>query len=234
MSDSHVGYQRWQKLLFLHWRVAPNVIQEKLPRGLEVETFDGDAWLGVVPFSMERVRPWWSPPVPGISWFLETNLRTYVRHENGDTGVWFFSLDANHRLAVSVARRFWHLNYRFGGLKLEGSGSEIHYSGVMPDNEYEIDAVAPNASDLTTAEDRTLEYFLLERYRLFAQRPDQRFLTGLVHHEPYRFATPTLNKLEQKITDQVSPDIKTRAPDHVAWSPGVDVAVSALELLAKR
>jgi len=100
------GYQSWSDLTFLHWRIEPESIQKLLPPGLTVETFDHSAWVGIVPFSMEKVRPWWAPAVPGISWFLETNVRTYVRHTNGDTGVWFFSLDANSRLAVRVARTF--------------------------------------------------------------------------------------------------------------------------------
>ena len=74
-----VGYQVWRHLLFVHWRVDATRMQALLPDGLTIETFDGTAWLAVVPFSMERVRPWWSPPVPGISWFLETNLATGVR-----------------------------------------------------------------------------------------------------------------------------------------------------------
>ncbi|MFZ9792062.1 MAG: DUF2071 domain-containing protein, partial [Gemmataceae bacterium] len=73
-NENTAGYQRWSDLTFLHWRVPVDAIQVHLPRGLAVETFDGSAWIGLVPFSMERVRPWWSPPVPGISWFLETNI----------------------------------------------------------------------------------------------------------------------------------------------------------------
>ena len=115
------GYHRWAKLTFLHWRVAAETLQPLLPSGLRILQFDGSAWLGVVPFSMERIHPGWSPPVPGISWFLETNVRTYVIDEHGVSGVWFFSLDANQRLAVSIARTFWHLPYRLATLALEFS-----------------------------------------------------------------------------------------------------------------
>ena len=93
-SKTISGYQNWRHLVFLHWRVNPQQLQTHLPPGLTIETFDGSAWLALVPFAMENVRPWWSPSVPGISWFLETNLRTYVRHESGLSAVWFFSLDA--------------------------------------------------------------------------------------------------------------------------------------------
>ena len=112
------GYQTWTNLLFSHWRVPPETLQTLLPDGLMVETFDGDGWLGMVPFAMEKVRPWWFPAVPGISWFLETNLRTYVTLPDGRSGVWFFSLDATKRLAVRVARRFWNLPYFDADLSL--------------------------------------------------------------------------------------------------------------------
>lgn len=231
MSEPISGYQSWQKLLFLHWRVPAEQIQARLPGGLTAELFDGSAWLGVVPFSMEKVRPWWSPSVPGISWFLETNLRTYVRHDNGQTGVWFFSLDANHRLAVEVARRFWYLNYRYASLQLDESrseGAKISYQGFLSGNEYDIKVQPPEPISLQTATAGSLDEFLLERYRLFARRPDGSFYTGLVHHTPYRYAPPQIEALTQSLTDQVATDIKVRKPDHIAWSPGVDVAVSPL------
>lgn len=230
-----VGYQVWRQLLFIHWRVDPSRLQALLPDGLTIETFDGSAWLAVVPFSMERVRPWWSPPVPGISWFLETNVRTYVRHANGQTGVWFFSLDANHRLAVSVARTFWHLNYRYSRISLRQQQTELKCSGVRPDSSqaaYDITAQISEDEVPVEAKEGSLEHFLLERYHLFAQRPDGRFLCGQVHHQPYRYQSATLTALQQTLTTAMHYPIPSDiAPDHVAYSPGVEVSVSDLELV---
>ena len=92
--------QRWSGLLFLHWPVEISLIQKRLPPGLHVDTFDGQAWLGVVPFFMQRVRPIGLPPVPWLSWFLELNVRTYVHDDAGNPGVWFFSLDCDQPVAV--------------------------------------------------------------------------------------------------------------------------------------
>lgn len=226
-----IGHQSWKKLLFLHWRMPPAQIQAALPQGLTVETFDEDAWLAVVPFSMERVRPWWSPAVPGISWFLETNVRTYVRHDDGQTGVWFFSLDANHRLAVTVANKFWHLNYRLASMRLEDSMSQIKYTGSCRnvDAAYELRCHLPKEAEVKTAAERTLEHFLLERYHLFAQKPDGSFLLGQVHHAPYQFCYPEFVQCEQTLTHSHGLPIEGDcAPDHVAFSPGVDVHVSPL------
>lgn len=99
-------YQRWRDLLFLHWEYPVEQIQQTLPPGLRVDTYHGQAYLGIVPFFMCDIRPRFLPAVRGISHFLELNLRTYVYDEAGVPGVWFYSLDANQRLAVKVARRF--------------------------------------------------------------------------------------------------------------------------------
>jgi hypothetical protein len=80
-----VGKQRWSELLFAHWKIDAPTVQATLPRGLFVDTFAGDAYIGVVPFFMQRVRPAWLPPLPWISWFLELNVRTYVHDENGNS-----------------------------------------------------------------------------------------------------------------------------------------------------
>ena len=106
-----IGYQTWRDLLFLHWRVPVEEIQALLPAELTVDTFEGEAWVGIVPFKMRNIRPRWSPAIPGISNFYETNVRTYVHQQGKNPGVWFFSLDASSNLAVKIARWKWNLNY---------------------------------------------------------------------------------------------------------------------------
>ena len=95
--------QSWLDLTFLHWRIPVAALRPLLPAALEIDTYEGDAFIGVVPFTMTGVRPLWAPPVPGISNFHETNVRTYVHLEGRDPGVWFFSLDAASRVAVTIA-----------------------------------------------------------------------------------------------------------------------------------
>ncbi|MEO2013098.1 MAG: DUF2071 domain-containing protein [Fuerstiella sp.] len=227
------GFQTWNDLLFVHWRVSPELLQPLLPEGMTVETFDGDGWLGLVPFSMEKVRPWWFPAVPGISWFLETNLRTYVTLPNGRSGVWFFSLDANKRLAVRVARRFWHLPYFDADLSLRRDTTQMTCRGKrhgQQDVSYEIDAKLNSERQLAVAEEGSLEHFLLERYVLFARRPDGRILAGRVHHSPYTFCTPEETTVQQTLTASIGCPIPAdREPDHIVFSPGVDVAVGELK-----
>lgn len=241
-SDSPTaGYQRWTKLTFLHWRVPAEKLQVLIPRGLTIQQFDGSAWLGIVPFSMERVRPWWSPPVPGVSWFLETNVRTYVVDERGISGVWFFSLDANSRLAVTVARSFWHLPYFRGRMSMQVHGNErrsapesVQYAGVRkeaPAAWYELKVQLPETRPQPAAPG-TLDHFLIERYLLFAADNNQQLRTGRVHHSPYQIVTPTSISGSQSLTASIGCQyLDIDKLDHVAFSSGVDVRVSPLSIV---
>src|SRR5262245_15329271 len=113
-----VGYQKWRHLLFLHWEADPEGLAGHLPSGLEVDTHEGKAYVGVVPFTMRDVVPRWAPPVPGVSHFHELNVRTYVLHD-GVPGVIFFSLDAASTVAVAAARSVWRLPYHRASMKLD-------------------------------------------------------------------------------------------------------------------
>lgn len=240
MSERTAGYQRWANLTFLHWRVPAAVIQRQLPPGLDVDTYAGEAWLGVVPFSMERVRPWWSPAVPGISWFLETNVRTYVRGPGGVPGVWFFSLDANQRLAVELARRIWNLPYFRAELSLRereerAAGKllrHVEYAGrrlEQPCAEYAI-GITADAGNPQQAPAGTLEHFLVERYVLFCVDSRGRMYSGRVHHAPYRICPVVEQRVGQTLTGMVADSEMCAGPaEHAAWSPGVDVRISPLE-----
>jgi len=230
------GYQSWRRLAFLHWRVSSSDLQPLVPADLTIEEFDGSAWLGLVPFSMERIRPWWSPPVPGISWFLETNVRTYVRHRSGATGVWFFSLDANSRIAVSVARRFWSLPYFHATMTLDcrttGNAKQILYTGgrtAEPRAEYSVSVQIDPQQTPQPASPGTLEHFLVERYLLFAQHPSGGLFSGQVFHPPYQIVPATCEVLRNLLTIQSSRIGHT--PDHAVFSQGVDVSVSRLTRL---
>lgn len=181
--------QRWAGLLFLHWEVDADWIVGQLPDGLHVDTHDGKAWIGVVPFFMDRVRPVVLPPVPWLSWFLELNVRTYVHDSEGNPGVWFFSLDCNQPVAVEIARRLFHLPYQHAAMRAETQGSRIRYHSRRKTKaaeeavfDYEI------ASVCSPAVEGSLEWFLVERYILFSSDPQGRLFHGRVHHDPYRIA----------------------------------------------
>ncbi len=221
-------HQRWADLAFLHWAWDPAEIQARLPSGLEVETWDGKGWLGVVPFSMERIRPRGLPPLPWISWFLELNLRTYVTDEAGRPGVWFFSLDCNQPVAVSWGRRAFHLPYRHARMsrRIDADGTidyrcrpNVHGRGSR--------TVWRPQGELRRAEPGTFEFFLVERYLMFTEGPNG-LRQGRVFHAPYRIADLDLQEWDAEIPISNGFANPGRPPEHALFSPGVDTEVFAL------
>ena len=220
--------QRWSRLLFLHWPMEPDVIQATLPPGLTVDTFDGCAWIGVVPFFMERIRPVFCPPVPGISWFLELNVRTYVHDEQGNSGVWFYSLDCNQPLAVEIARRLFHLPYQHAEMKAKMEGDAVRYDCQRKGETVAADYRYRPGGELRTAEPGSFEFFLLERYLLFSTSRDGRIHSGQVHHVPYTFVEAECDAWSAEPIRQAGCALPEGSPTSLLYSPGVDVSVYPL------
>lgn len=223
-------FQRWSDLLFLHWSWPAEDLQTGLPDGLTIDTFEGEAFLGVVPFFMSGVRPRFLPAVPGLSAFQELNLRTYVHDDSGAPGVWFFSLDAANPVAVAIARRFFHLPYRHARMRARRDHG-ITYRSTLPDHP-EMRFRYPVPETTREAVPGTLEFFLLERYYLFAHdRHRDRLYRGQVAHPPYRFAEVTADEIDPGPLMAAGFPRPDAAPCHQAASPGVQVEVFPLERL---
>lgn len=184
-------HQRWESLLFLHWRCAPELIQRTLPPGLSVDTFNGDAYLGIVPFFMRHVRPLWCPALPWVSFFQELNVRTYVFDEAGIPGVWFYSLDCNQPLAVWAARWLFGLPYYHARMSATRSGW-TDYSSTRRGTSGNARFRYRSAGAAGEAAPESLEFFLLERYYLYASRAPGTLLRGRVSHRPYLFSAVEL------------------------------------------
>jgi hypothetical protein len=227
-----VMYQQWRELLFLHWEYPPEELQRTLPDGLFLDTFGGRAFLGIVPFFMRNIRPRFLPAVPGVSNFLELNLRTYVLDRAGVPGVWFYSLDANRRLAVAVARRWFHLPYVFARMTASvAAGGTVRYQSVRPSEKPDSPGCrfeyAP-AGPLPQPTPGSLEFFLIERYRLYAAGGG-RLWRGAVSHQPYPLCAARVTTWNDHLLSLNGFVSTGRAPDHVALSRGVDVEVFAVE-----
>jgi uncharacterized protein YqjF (DUF2071 family) len=219
-------YQTWLHLLFLHWRIDPEAIQKRLPPGLTTETFDGSAWIGIVPFFMRGVRPAKLPPVPGLSSFLELNLRTYVRDHSGRPGIWFFSLDANQPIAVWIARAFFALPYRYARMRATWRRGLVNCHSIRQQIHLRYRYGAEG--EKREAAPGSLEFFLVERYRLFAAR-GERLLTARVYHLPYRLYDAQVEIYDAQLFALNGFAIPRTAPDHVMYSPRVDASVYRVE-----
>jgi uncharacterized protein YqjF (DUF2071 family) len=184
---------RWEELLFVHWRVEAARIQRLLPPGLTVETFDGSAWLGVVPFRMAATRFRLLPAIPTAHTFPELNVRTYVR-AGGTPGVWFFSLDAASRLAVEGARWQFGLPYFRARMVCRRQGEVVLYVSERCDRRGPAAAFAGNwrtVGEPRPAVPGSLEHFLVERYCLFAMRRGG-LVRGDIAHVPWELAPAEL------------------------------------------
>ncbi len=184
--------QTWHNLLFAHWRVQRDVLRALVPPVLELDTFQDEAWIAVVPFFMTNVAPRGVPALPWLSAFPELNVRTYVRHR-GRGGVFFFSLDATNPIAVRVARALFHLPYFTANMTMTDAGAgRIGYESSRtdrkgPDAQF-IGSYGPN-SDPEESRPGTLEHFLTERYCLFTVDRRGRVCSVDIHHPPWPLQT---------------------------------------------
>ena len=225
--------QRWAGLGFYHWAFDPDVISARLPPGLHIDTFDGKAWLGVVPFFMERVRPVFLPPLPWLSWFHELNLRTYVYDENGNPGVWFFSLDCNQPIAVETARKFFSLPYQHAVMSSKTSDGTIYYkSRRKKSDQPESSFTYPLAKSPAPAIPGTLEHFLVERYLLFSSGRNGELYTGQVNHSPYLIEPMPAATFTSELFPLNNFEAPQNPPDSLLTAAPVDVTIFPLKKIS--
>lgn len=227
------GSMRWLDLLFAHWPLDPEVLEPHVPRGLELDTFDSKAWIGVVPFRMARVRPWWSPSVPWLSYFPELNLRTYVvPAETGDKpGVWFFSLDAGNPVAVRLARRVFHLPYYDADMVVERELSGVRYHSVRTHEGAPravlVGSYGP-AGPVYRSRPGDLDHWLTERYCLYSGDDEGRLYRGEIHHEPWPLQPARAQLDVCDLTSGLGFDLPTEEP-LLHFAAELDVEAWAIE-----
>lgn len=181
-----IGRQQWKQLLFAHWPADKSILREKIPPEFEIDTFEGDAWVGAVPFVMSGVRFRGLPSVPGVSRFLELNLRTYVCYQ-GRPGVYFFSLDANQPIAVWAARRFFHLPYYRSQMSIRREGDAIRYCSRRihaREPEAVFDCRYRGGETIETSRGDLAEW-LTERYCFFTKARSGAIYRGDIRHKKW-------------------------------------------------
>ena len=217
----------WSDLSFLHWPCEVSVVQRLLPPGLEVDAFEGNAWIGMIPFRV-RIRhlPW--PEVPWMSSFPEINVRTYVRGPTGEDGIYFLSLDAARAGAVLVARLGYGLNYAWARMRYRRIGSVATYECTRLFGRRGAGARIVVAADeaCTPGELTDLDLWLTDRWRYYCERRG-RLLTGVVDHQPWPLRRARVLECAETLVAACGlppPEGMPRA----LFSPRVDVRMSAL------
>ena len=217
--------QRWNDVVFLHWRFEPDVVQRLLPAGVEVDTFDGSAWVGLVPFHMDALGVAGWAPLPHVGSFPEVNVRTYVR-ARGRVGVWFFSLDVDRFLPAAVARIAYSLPYCSGTADHVRAGDIV--TSRVERNWPRSSSAAATAIAVQVGEviDHTqpLVRFLTARWGLISATRNGRLRYAPVDHPTWDLHQADLLHLDDHLVTAAGlphPD----GPPRVMWSPGVDVRV---------
>lgn len=179
--------QSWHDLLFAHWPVDRGKLRRLIPDRLEIDTFDGQAWLAVVPFRMTGVRLRGTPTLPWLSTFPELNVRTYVTC-GGRPGVWFFGLDAANSLAVAIARAWFHLPYFLARMSCVERDGWTRYRSERTHRGAPVGLFAGRfraTGEVFSPKRGTLQHFLTERYCLYTSDARGQIIRVEIHHSPW-------------------------------------------------
>jgi len=215
--------QRWEHLLFAHWAVDGDLLRPHLPERVELQEFDGTAWLAVVPFVLSKLALRFLPPVPGLNTFPELNLRTYVEVD-GVPGVWFFSLDASNPLAVWAANTVFKLPYHRARMAWSVEGEEVEFTSRRRRGDVGCDVTYRPSGPVTAAEPGSVERWLTERYCVYAASGRDRLTRTEVHHAPWPLQPAEADFRALDLGRPLALEFD-RPPDLLHYSRGVPVVL---------
>ena len=239
--------QRWRDLVFLHWAYEPEVVRDAIvasmggadidPNSFELDTFDGRAWVGLIPFRMRDLRLRGLPPIPTTSNFPEINVRTYVR-SRGRPAVWFFSLDTPRLLPTAVARTAFKLPYCWARAEvtstgtIDDAGDRVVAASVdrrWPAGGHTRIAVRAGEPVRSTDDDHAFADWLTARWGLVSA--SRRGLWyGPVEHEPWPLRRAEVLHLDDSLITAAGLPAPEGTP-HALYSAGVTTTIRSLERL---
>lgn len=219
-------FQRWRWLTFLHWRYDPAAIRSLLPPQITLDTYDGDAWVGLTPFLLTGLRPPIAPALPWLSQFPETNVRTYVRGPDGEGGVWFFTLEAGRIAAVAGARATYRLPYRWSDMRVLRSGRIVEYESRRrwPFGTGFTSIAVQHSEPIPAGH---FENFLTARYRLYTLW-GTRLAFAQIEHAPWPLHSARVLRLEQNLIENSGVPRPSGEPT-AHYSPDLHVRIGALQ-----
>jgi len=224
-----VMFQSWRELLFAHWRVAADRLRAVVPPQLELDLYDGGAWLGIAPFRVTGLRPRPLPALPWLSEFLELNVRTYVRVRDRAC-VYFFSLDAGSTLAVLGARASYRLPYRRANMEMRNDRGLFRFTSRRRGGEARFEARYGPTGRASVPQPGTLEHFLTERYALATVLRSGRVLRAEIHHAPWPLQPAAAEIAVNTMATAAGVPLPNEAPllhfsarqDTLVWAPDVE------------
>ncbi|MGN7470580.1 YqjF family protein [Brevibacillus sp. SAFN-007a] len=225
--------QTWEHLLFAHWAVSPEAVRGLIPAGLELDTYEGRAWISVIPFLLTGVRLRRLFPVPYVTTFPEINVRTYVR-AGSQPGVYFLSLDTSHLLVTKIAESWYRLPYYHTRMDFRANADRIDFQSERRSAGAEAAAFRGSyrpVSEPALARQGTLEHWLTERYTFFCQcKQTSGLYSANVYHEPWMLQRAEADIRENSMLTPLSLSISEK-PDLLVYARGVESFIWPLERL---
>lgn len=222
---------KWKKAFFAHWDWDPSDVEARLPKGLQLDTFNGRAYLGVVPFLMEDIRLAVMPSGTGLA-FPELNLRTYVTL-NGEKGVYFFNLDASSALGVYLARKLFAIPYYQADFSVSTAQESIQFAHKRKNTSTRFDAVYKGDKQIFYAEKGSLEHWLTERYIFYTSRGRNGLFEGRIAHKPWPLQRGSWKAVQNDLF-RANRFAEPSSVPHLLYSGGIDVTASRLIKLNKK
>ncbi len=220
-------YQEWNNVLFLHWKVPADLLHPFIPGNLELDTFNGEAWISLVAFTMEKIRPKNLPAFTPVSTFHEINVRTYVTRDN-KPGVYFLSIEAQKLVSAKLSKLLSGLPYEKASMKRVFSEETHRYQSDLAKKEFRFRAAysISNREPQKTPED----LWLTERYALYLDKGEQLYRYD-IHHLPWELKSVHLSDLQTRY--QLGELSIRRPPDSIHYSPGVQVIAWSKENITR-
>ena len=225
-----IMYQEWANVLFLHWEYRVDKIQEMLPEGLHVDTYNNKAYIGIVPFFMKNARPRRLPNLHPLANFMELTMRTYVYDDEGIPGIWFISLDVNRTFASNTGRRIFNLPYTKATMRndINKDDGAIDFLSLRKkaSDDYILRYTYEPEGNVFYAEPDSLEFFLIERNIFFSysQKNNQIYRTR-VFHEPYPLKQCFVSEYDTRLFEQNHVKLPDTEPIYPLLSPAIKVNV---------
>lgn len=229
-TRKHSLIQEWKYLTFMHWEVSPKILSKYIPKDMELDLFEGKAYIGLIPFLMKDVHPRLLFPIGGISNFPEFNIRTYVKLNN-KPGVFFLTLDAQSYITCLYAPYAYGLPYNYSKGNIKVDNKKYIWKSNRRRKGFELSGFSILESEAMIPSKGSLEEFLFERYCLFSLR-NNKICIGYIKHNPWNIHRAHAKLQTNKLTKSFDLGIKNLLmPELVHMSKGVTVNAWSLQTI---
>lgn len=222
-SKNWIMRQTWKNVLFLHWPIPLEKLRPHIPTSLQIDTYKGTAWLGIILFVLEGIYPFGLSSISLTPKFPEINVRTYVTY-NGKPGIYFLSIDVDNWASLKIAKHWYHLPYHSAHISFQKEGESFHCHSVRRENRNDplsFHCKYASVSDVYAPKEGTLDHWLTERYCFYSSNNGVSIYCGEIHHQPWPLQKAKIELVNHTLFTPFHFDLPEEKPV-IHFSPGVD------------